>query len=62
MLTINGKAKLVVQDAASYQKLLDLVEEARVVEAVRQGLADREAGRTISLDDFREHARLKHGI
>ena len=29
ILTINGKAELVVQDAASYQKLLDLAEEAR---------------------------------
>ena len=62
VLTINGKAELVVQDAASYQKLLDLAEEARVVEAVRQGLADRDAGRTMSLDEFQEHARRKHGI
>ncbi len=62
VLTINGKAELVVQDAASYQKLLDLAEEARVVEAIRQGLADREAGRTISLNDFKEHARSKHKI
>jgi prevent-host-death family protein len=62
VLTINGKAELVVQDAASYQKLLDLAEEARVVEGIRQGLEDMKAGRTISLDDFKEHARTKHGI
>ena len=29
VLTINGKAELVVQDAASYQKLLELAEEAQ---------------------------------
>ncbi len=29
ILTINGKAELVVQDAASYQKLLDLAEESQ---------------------------------
>jgi prevent-host-death family protein len=62
VLTINGKAELVVQDAASYQKLLDLAEEAKVVEGIRQGLEDMKAGRTISLDDFKEHARKKHGI
>jgi PHD/YefM family antitoxin component YafN of YafNO toxin-antitoxin module len=45
VLTINGKAALVVQDATSYQKLLDLAEEARVVEGIRQGLEDMRAGR-----------------
>lgn len=62
VLTINGKAELVVQDAASYQKLLDLAEEARVVEGIRQGLEDMKAGRTMGLDAFKEHARQKHGI
>ena len=62
VLTINGKAELVVQDAASYQKLLDLAEDAKVVEGIRQGLEDMKAGRTISLKEFKEHARKKHGI
>ncbi len=30
VLTVNGRAELVVQDARSYQKLLDLLEEADV--------------------------------
>lgn len=46
VLTINGKAELVVQDAASYQRLLDLAEEARVLEGIRRGLEDVAAGRT----------------
>ena len=46
VLTINGKAELVVQDAASYQKLLDVAEQARVIEGIWQGLADVQAGRT----------------
>ena len=62
VLTINGKAELVVQDAASYQKLIDLAEEAKVLEGIRRGLEDMKAGRTISLDDFKEHVRKKHGI
>jgi prevent-host-death family protein len=44
VLTINGKAALVVQDAESYQKLLDLAEEARVLEGIRQGLEEMRAG------------------
>jgi prevent-host-death family protein len=62
VLTINGKAELVVQDAAAYQKLRQVAEEARVLEGIRQGLADMHAGRTISLDEFKQHARTKHGI
>ncbi len=34
VLTINGKAELVVQDVASYQKLLDLAEQAKVLEGI----------------------------
>jgi prevent-host-death family protein len=62
VLTINGKAELVVQDAAAYQKLRQIAEEARVLEGIRQGIEDMNADRTISLDEFKGHARTKHGI
>jgi prevent-host-death family protein len=62
VLTINGKAELVVQDAAAYQKLRQVAEEARVLEGIRQGIDDMNAGRTVSLDEFKDHARAKHGI
>jgi prevent-host-death family protein len=62
VLTINGKAELVVQDASSYQKLLDIAEEARVIEGIRQGLEDMKAGRTVGVDEFKQHVRKKHGI
>ena len=51
VLTINGKAALVVQDAGSYQKLLDLAEESRVLEGIRQGLEDMRAGRGRPADE-----------
>jgi prevent-host-death family protein len=51
VLTINGRAELVVQDAASYQKLLKLADEARVLEGIRRGLEDMHAGRTQPLAD-----------
>lgn len=62
VLTVNGKAELVVQDAASYQKLLDLAEEARVLGGIRQGLEDMKAGRTIPLEAFKAHAQREHGF
>jgi prevent-host-death family protein len=61
VLTINGKAELVVQDAAAYQKLRQIAEEAVTIERIRQGIEDMKAGRTVSLDEFKEHARAKRG-
>jgi prevent-host-death family protein len=46
VLTINGKAELVVQDAASYQQLLELAERAEMMEFLRASREDIEAGRT----------------
>jgi len=64
ILTINGKAALVVQDAASYQKLLDLAEESRVLEGIRQGLEDMHAGRGRPADevfaDIRRDLSIPH--
>jgi PHD/YefM family antitoxin component YafN of YafNO toxin-antitoxin module len=44
-LTINGKAELVVQDAGSYQRLLDLADRLDSLEVLRKSLEDVEAGR-----------------
>lgn len=62
VLTINGNAELVVETAAAYQRLRQIAEEARVLEGIRQGIEDMNAGRTISLDQFQQHARTKRGI
>ena len=37
VLTINGKAELVVQDAASYQQLLNKIEELKTIVGVEKG-------------------------
>lgn len=44
-LTANGRAELVVQDADSYRQLLERVERAETVAAIRAGFADAAAGR-----------------
>ena len=62
VLTINGKAALVVQDAESYQKLLDLAEDARVLEGIRQGLEDMRAGRGRAAEEVFADIRRDLGI
>src|SRR5437773_11973177 len=37
VLTINGKAELVVQYAAAYQKLLERVDEMEALEGIKRG-------------------------
>ena len=49
ILIVNGKAELLVQDAASYQKLLDAMEYLEAIAGIQEGLADINAGRTRSL-------------
>lgn len=46
VLTVNGKAELVVQDSASYQRLMERAELAETADFVRNGRADVRAGRT----------------
>jgi prevent-host-death family protein len=45
VLTVNGKAELVVQDAGSYQLLLERLDRLEAVQAIREGLKDMEEGR-----------------
>ncbi|MGH9616845.1 MAG: type II toxin-antitoxin system prevent-host-death family antitoxin [Acidobacteriaceae bacterium] len=45
VLTVNGRAELVVQDAASYQELLNRLEELETVASIRVGLQDMKASR-----------------
>ena len=59
VLTVNGRAELVVQDAAAYQALLDRVE---AIEGIQRGLADVKAGRTRAARKVFARLRRKHGI
>lgn len=62
VLTVNGKAELVVQDAESYQKLLELVERLETIAAIREGLEDMKNGRTRPAEEVFEELRQKYGI
>jgi prevent-host-death family protein len=62
VLTINGKAELVVQDAASYQRLLELAERAEMLEFLRESREDIEAGRTEPAAEALERLARKHKL
>jgi len=62
VLTVNGHAELVVQDAASYQKLLDALDQAQAVEGIRRGLADVAAGRVKPAKQVFDNLRRKYNI
>jgi len=44
VLTINGKAELVVQDAKSPQRFLELVDRQETIEAIREGIMSYAVG------------------
>jgi prevent-host-death family protein len=62
ILTVNGKAAAVVQDAEAYQHLLDLAAEANAAEGIRQGLEDIANGRTRPAREVLDEIRAEYGI
>jgi PHD/YefM family antitoxin component YafN of YafNO toxin-antitoxin module len=61
VLTVNGKAKLVVQDADAYQAMLDELERNRFLEAVRQGIKELEHGMGRPAEEVFAKMKMKHG-
>ena len=62
VLTVNGKAAAIVQDAEAYQRLLDIAASADEGEAIRQGLEDVKKGRTRPAREFFAEFEAKHGL
>ena len=60
VLTVNGKAEVVVQDAAAYQKLLELVEQLETIQTLRKRLAAARRGEGRPVDEFFEEMYEKH--
>lgn len=62
VLTVNGRAELVVQDAESYQLLLERLERAETVAAIARGMEQFGRGEGVSLDEAEDRLRKKHGF
>ena len=59
---INDRLGFRITDEGSFRQLFDLVERLESVRAIQAGLDDFEAGRTLSLDQFKQQLRGKNGI
>ena len=62
VLTVNGKAAAVLQDAEAYQELLDRLEYAESVAAIREGIEECDRGEAQPARDALNALRAKYDI
>lgn len=62
VLTVNGKAAAVVQDAESYQSMVDRIELLESMLGLRKSLEEFEQGKGIPLNQAFQQLRDKHDI
>jgi PHD/YefM family antitoxin component YafN of YafNO toxin-antitoxin module len=62
VLTVNGKAAAVVQDAEAYQRLLDIAAHADAEEGIRQGLENAKEGKLRPARQLFDEFDAAHGI
>lgn len=62
VLTINGKAEVVVQDAASYQIMLDRLHHMETLVAIQEGMASAERGELKPAAQVLDEMRAKYGL
>ena len=62
VLTVNGKPAVVVQDARSYQRLLDTVEKAEAIAGIKMGLESMTRGKGVPAKAVFARLRRKHKI
>ncbi len=52
VLTVNGKAELVIQDAQSYQELLEAAELLETIKGIKRGIDQMNQGQGKKAEDF----------
>jgi prevent-host-death family protein len=62
VLTVNGKAAAVVQDAEAYQRLLDIAAGADAAEGIRQGMVDLRKRRVRPAKEFFAEFEASRGL
>ncbi|MGH9822003.1 MAG: type II toxin-antitoxin system prevent-host-death family antitoxin [Blastocatellia bacterium] len=62
VLTVNGTAAIVVQDAESYQELLDAKERMEAIEGIQRGLDSLKDGKSRTAKRFFAALFSKHNI
>ncbi|MGH1395848.1 MAG: type II toxin-antitoxin system Phd/YefM family antitoxin [Trichormus sp.] len=62
VLTVNGKAAVVVQDAESYQQLLEKIELLESIAGIRKSIEEFEQGEGMPLKEGWKQLREKYGL
>ena len=62
VLTVNGKAAAVVQDAESYQQLLDRLELLESMAGIRKSIEEFDQGKGMPLKEAFQQLREKYGL
>jgi PHD/YefM family antitoxin component YafN of YafNO toxin-antitoxin module len=62
VLTVNGKAALVIQDAESYQKLLEAQDRMEAIEGIRRGLESMKQNKGKPAEKFFREFFAEKGI
>lgn len=62
VLTSDGRAEIVVQSAQSYRELLDRLERAETIAAIRTGLEQARRGEGIPAGKAEKALRARHGF
>lgn len=62
VLTLNGSAELVVQNAGAYQALLDRLEELETLAALNVAVAEIEAGEGVPASEALARLRKQLGV
>jgi len=62
ILTVNGKATLVVQDAESYEELMTMKDRMETIAGIKRGLDSMKKGEGQPLEEFAAEFRQKHGF
>jgi len=62
VLTVNGRAELIVQDADSYQALLDRLHHLETLAAIRAGIASAERGELKPAEQVYSEMQAKYDL
>ena len=62
VLTVNGRAEVVIQDAESYQALLERLHRMETLTAIREGLASAERGELREAEEVYAELKTRYGL